>query len=140
MNGCRGKSKAATKKQLEEKIAIMEAKLAALVDGSLTATEPPLLAVADEAFIKIERKAPKANVEYTVEMVAMLLEIRYDHFGLAFQRAAAKAQRAVLWDKLTLKFNIIMEKKIASLSLKNKLNALRREYIKLKNERAATGN
>ncbi|CAK4746154.1 unnamed protein product [Aphanomyces euteiches] len=64
---------------------------------------------------------PKTNVTYTPHMVAALLEIRYGFLGDAFRKSTSNAQRAILWEKLTLRFNIATQQCVESLSLKNKL-------------------
>ncbi|KAG9403667.1 hypothetical protein AC1031_005158 [Aphanomyces cochlioides] len=82
------------------------------------------------------------NVVYTHMMVVALLELRHNTYRTAFQKHRSSQQLSVLWEKLGIKFNIAcaLSYNVSVLSLKNKLQSLKKEYISLVSESQRTGN
>ncbi|KAG9399982.1 hypothetical protein AC1031_010902 [Aphanomyces cochlioides] len=118
-----GKGKPPTKKELQAKLEEMQTQLQSLTRGTACMSTAGLIVGAPSA-------ESKSSVSYTSQMVAALLEIRYGFLGDAFRKSTSNAQRAILWEKLTLRFNIATQQSVESLSLKNKINNLRREYTR----------
>ncbi|KAG9409282.1 hypothetical protein AC1031_019533 [Aphanomyces cochlioides] len=128
-----GKGKPPTKKELQVKLEEMQTQLHSLARGTACMSMAGLIVGAPSA-------ESKSSVTYTSQMVAALLEIRYGFLGDAFRKSTSNAQRAILWEKLTLRFNIATQQSVESLSLKNKINNLRREYTRIRSAQEATGN
>ncbi|KAG9409020.1 hypothetical protein AC1031_019281 [Aphanomyces cochlioides] len=106
----RGGAKAPTKKELQQQVLIMQAKLDMLYDGgaSTGAKEPRHTSLCNQ---DTTAKAA-SNVVYTDHMIRTLLELRWSRFRAAFEKCTSHAQRSVLWEKLTLKFNILAGQKL----------------------------
>ncbi|KAG9414443.1 hypothetical protein AC1031_013800 [Aphanomyces cochlioides] len=88
----------------------------------------------------IKRPPTLQNVHYSDRMVEVLMELRYETFGSKFLQQTSNAQRAVLWEKMRIKFNIATNHHVSVVSLKNKLSNLRKEYNRLAAAQSATGN
>ncbi|RQM11675.1 hypothetical protein B5M09_013189 [Aphanomyces astaci] len=68
-------------------------------------------------------------------MVTTLLHLRFTVYRAPFNRHNSTKQLGVLWSKLALQFNIVFDS-----NPKNKIRALRSDYVKIKNAETATGN
>ncbi|KAG9416168.1 hypothetical protein AC1031_000566 [Aphanomyces cochlioides] len=131
----RGKGKAPSKRELDMQVASMHAQLAAIKsmnvqqpqnrdsDEQVVVSTGFNLICANNANTQLHQ-----NVQYTPRMVEILLELRYETFGSKFLQNTSNAQRAVLWEKLRIKFNIATSQNVTVVSLKNKITNLRREY------------
>ncbi|RHY05150.1 hypothetical protein DYB25_010317 [Aphanomyces astaci] len=75
-------------------------------------------------------------------MVTTLLHLRFTVYRAPFNRHNSTKQLGILWSKLALQFNIVFDSnpKVSVDSLKNKIRALRSDYVKIKNAETATGN
>ncbi|KAH9098031.1 hypothetical protein LEN26_016782 [Aphanomyces euteiches] len=143
----RGKGKGPSKRELQDQLEAVQAQLAVLSELSniVDSTAKPSTIRDTVATQPSTKETPQAsdtnqNVQYTTSMVEILLELRYDTFGSKFLGTTSSSQRRVLWEKLRLKFNIIAQQNISLLSLKNKLDSLRREYTRLSTSLTSTGN
>ncbi|KAH9099029.1 hypothetical protein LEN26_016399 [Aphanomyces euteiches] len=138
MPSSRRQGKTPTKQELQDQVTSMQAKINSLCDGG--ALSVPVEPALSNSMAHNASSKAGTNVVYTDEMVRTLLELRWSFFRARIQQCTSHAQRSVLWEKLTLKFNILVDKKIGSLSLKNKMHNLRREYVRTKTSFEKTGN
>ncbi|CAK4161078.1 unnamed protein product [Aphanomyces euteiches] len=131
----RGKGKAPSKRELEMQVESMHAQLAAI--KSMNVQQPQdrdsdEQVVVSTGFNLISANSANTqlhqNVQYTPRKVEILLELRYETFGSKFLQNTSNAQRAVLWEKLRIKFNITTSQNVTVVSLKNKIMNLRKEY------------
>ena len=93
--------------------------------------------------VKTEPSTDPSNVVYTPKMVVTLLELRWVAFRDAFEKHKSTAQRSATWERLSLRFNIVCQcaAPVPTKSLKNKIDSLRREFVKIRLlEKNETGN
>ncbi|ETV85587.1 hypothetical protein H257_03295 [Aphanomyces astaci] len=77
----------------------------------------------------------RTPVEYTDSMVIALLELRFNAYSNAFNGSRSAKQLNLLWEKLTVQFNIATNQII-----NNKLRKLRAEFMVVQCALVQTGN
>ncbi|CAK4361025.1 unnamed protein product [Aphanomyces euteiches] len=94
-----------------------------------------------QATPEVVEQAP-ASVNYTHTMVVALLELRYNTYRTPFLQNRSSQLLGVLWENLCVKFNIAcsLPYKVGVLSLKNKLQSLKKEYLAILSASKKTGN
>ncbi|RLN49269.1 hypothetical protein BBJ28_00017791, partial [Nothophytophthora sp. Chile5] len=84
-----------------------------------------------QAAVADSRRASR-RVRWTLPMITTLLELRLGVLRELFKRSRSSAQRCVAWEQLGTKFRFqLRAAPLDVLQLKNKYNALRKEYIVL---------
>ncbi|RHY12496.1 hypothetical protein DYB36_012233 [Aphanomyces astaci] len=73
-------------------------------------------------------------------MVTALLELRFNAFRNAFNGNKSSKQLSLLWERLTMQFNIATNQAVDADSIKNKLRKLRTEFMVIQRTMARTGN
>ncbi|KAG9409134.1 hypothetical protein AC1031_019396 [Aphanomyces cochlioides] len=74
------------------------------------------------------------------DMVVTLLTLRCDDYSSRFELSKSTAQISRLWNKLTLDLNIDNGTNVPVLAVRNKYQALKREYSQIQLSEGATGN
>ncbi|KAH9088417.1 hypothetical protein Ae201684P_003110 [Aphanomyces euteiches] len=133
MGRTRGKGKAPSKRELELQVAAMREQLESISNTSSVASQAQdVVSVKHFATDHGTKRPPTLqNVHYSDRMVEILMEHRYETFGSKFLQQTSNAQRAVLWEKMCIKFSIATNQHVSVVSLKNKLSNLRKEYNRL---------
>ena len=80
------------------------------------------------------------TLKWDDDMVETLLEQRMDKFAAVFNGTKSKAQIAVYWDKIVVKFNIIHGTSATESQLKSKFSRLKAEFKDLRELEEETGN
>ncbi|CAK4164962.1 unnamed protein product [Aphanomyces euteiches] len=70
----------------------------------------------------------RVAVEYTDLMVSTLLDLRFKVYRTAFRGNKSPKQLSLLWERLTVQFNVATNQNVDAESLKNKLRKLRAEF------------
>ncbi|CAK4106033.1 unnamed protein product [Aphanomyces euteiches] len=71
----------------------------------------------------------RVAVEYTDLMVSTLLDLRFKVYRTAFRGNKSPKQLSLLWERLTVQFNVATNQNVDAESLKNKLRKLRAEFV-----------
>ncbi|KAG9399334.1 hypothetical protein AC1031_011676 [Aphanomyces cochlioides] len=83
----------------------------------------------------------KKKATWTDEMIQTLLDLRLRQFAHVFDGSKSNMQLSIAWEKMTLRFNLLCETSLESLSLKNKYYSVKAEYSKTRlAEENETGN
>ncbi|KAG9400727.1 hypothetical protein AC1031_010166 [Aphanomyces cochlioides] len=72
----------------------------------------------------------KKKATWTDEMIQTLLDLRLRQFAHVFDGSKSNMQQSIAWEKMTLRFNLLCETSLESLSLKNKYYSVKAEYSK----------
>ncbi|CAK4411149.1 unnamed protein product [Aphanomyces euteiches] len=82
----------------------------------------------------------RVAVEYTDLMVSTLLDLRFRVYRTAFRGNKSPKQLSLLWERLTVQFNVATNQNVDAESLKNKLRKLRAEFVGIQRDLLKTGN
>lgn len=74
----------------------------------------------------------KKQLVWTDDMVYALLSLRLKQFNLVFDGSRSNQQLSVVWEKMTLRFNLTCNVSAESSSLKNKYQSLKSEYSRIR--------